>query len=331
MLTDRTFANMNRNKTIGGIPIGLIQAHLALIGVNLLYGGNYVVAKEATPEYILPFGFIFVRASIGMILFFAFHFLLSRFFLKKDALLAKAIEKSDRLRLMACGLFGVTINQLLFIKGLSLTAPINASLIMITTPILVLLLAALIIGEKITRYKALGVLLGAAGAALVIIYGQNTAASAVQSSSFGDLLVMINACSYGLYLVIVKPLMSKYHPITIIKWVFFWGFLFAIPFSYPEFSQTDWERFPTYVWWAVVYVVIGATFFTYLLNIFALQKVNASVVSSYIYTQPVIATCIAVALGKDELSWIKILGGLLIFAGVYLVSARFGGKEQQPV
>ncbi len=295
------------------------KAHLALIIVNLIYGANYVIAKEVMPAYIQPFGFIVLRVSFALCLFWLFHYFVSRV---RTGLIHKKIERKDWGMLAACGLFGVAINQLMFFKGLSLTAPINASLIMITTPILVLIMAAIIIKEKITSFKLFGVLLGCIGAGLIIWFG-NKAGKAGAGSRLGDLLVFINASSYALYLVLVKPLMARYHAITVVKWVFFFGFLIVMPFGWNEFTQIEWNSFPVFIWACVVYVVIATTFITYLFNIYALQKVNASVVSTYIYTQPVIATIIAISFGKDSLSLIKVGAAIMIFIGVFLVSHNF--------
>ncbi len=298
-----------------------IKAHLALGAVNLLYGANYVIAKEVTPAYIKPFGFIILRVSVAMCLFWAVHKALSQ---KSDAVfLRKKIEKKDWALLAMCGLFGVAINQLMFFKGLSMTSPINASLIMITTPIIVIVIAAILIKERITWHKLLGIAIGLFGASAIIMGNNGNGAN---GSFWGDVFVAINASSYALYLVLVKPMMQRYHAITIIKWVFFFGFFIVVPFGWSEFQQIEWHTFDATIWLSVLYVLIGATFFTYLLNVYALQTLNASVVSTYIYTQPVIATTIAIALGKDSLSLEKVLAAMAIFVGVFLVSRNFEKK-----
>jgi len=298
----------------------ILKAHIALIAVNLIYGGNYVIAKEATPEYILPFGFIFIRVTTGVLLLWAFHFLLCSF-ADKNALINKKIERVDFGKLALCGLFGVAINQMLFFKGLSMTSPINASLIMITLPIATLIFAAILIHERITAHKMLGILLGAIGAGMIILFSHRGSA-VIASSALGDFLIFVNAASYALYLVLVKPLMERYHPFTILKWVFFFGLFYVVPFSFGEFQQIDWQSFPPLIWFCVAYVIVGTTFLTYVLNIYALEKVDTSIVAIYVYTQPVIATLIAVGLGKDELSPLKIIAAAFIFVGVFLVSHK---------
>jgi len=138
----------------------------------------------------------------------------------------------------------------------------------------------------------------------------------------GDLMVWTNASSYGVYLVIVSPFMRKYHPITVIKWIFLFGTLMVLPFGFGEFMQIEWHTFPPNIIWATVFVVVGLSFFAYLFNTVALRYVSPSVVSTYIYLQPVIAAAFAIAWGKDELSWIKVVSALLICSGVYLVSQK---------
>ena len=286
-----------------------LKAHLALFTVALLYGGNFSIAKIVMDDsYIEPLGFIILRALSGLVLFWMVHY----FFIQEK------IEKKDFPLLILCAVFGVAINQMTFFMGLQRTTPINASLIMLTTPILVLIISMLVIKEKITLQKLIGIIFGATGAIMLITYGKEI--SYQSSQIWGDILVFINALSFGIYLVLVKKLMVKYHPFTVMKWVFSFGIFMVLPFGFHDLKIVEWSTFPNVVWWAVFYVLIGATCMTYLLNAYALKMVNASVVSIYIYLQPLFATLIALALDKDELDGLKVFAGILIFIGVYLVS-----------
>ena len=285
-----------------------LKAHLSLFIANLIYGANYTIAKEVMPDYIMPFGFILLRVIGATFLFWTLHL-----FYKKETILNK-----DYGKLAICGLFGVAINQLLFFKGLDMSTPINAAIIMTANPVMVLIFAAIIIREAITIRKSMGILLGLSGAALVIL--QNAAFSISSETQLGDLLVFINATSYALYLVLVKPLMAKYHPITIIKWVFLFGLIYVFPFGYSELHQVSWTSMPPIIIGCVLFVVIGTTFFAYLFNIVALKELSPSIVSYYIYLQPILATGFALVLGKDEIDLVKIIGSVLIFSGVFLVS-----------
>ncbi len=286
-----------------------IKAHIALFLVALIYGANYSIAKIVLDdEYIQPIGFVLMRVLSGVILFWFFHLLFVR----------EKVERKDFLQLFLCGIFGVAINQMFFFTGLKYTTPINASLIMTTTPILVLLISSFIIKEKITSQKMIGIALGAFGAIMLIAHGKEL--SFQQDQLFGDLMIFINATSYGIYLVYVKKLMMKYHPITVVKWVFTFGIIFVFPFGIGELLEVQWSSFTTGVWWAVIYVLVAVTFLTYWLNGFALKIVNPSIVSIYIYLQPLLATSIALMMMKDELTLVKIVAGIFIFLGVYLVS-----------
>lgn len=258
--------------------------------------------------FLQPFAFIALRGLAGFILFWIAHILFVQ----------EKVDRRDFPRLALCGLFGIGLNQLFFFSGLNLTTPINASLIQTTTPIMVLVTSALLMIEKITWRKVLGILIGASGAILLISYGKrfNIGGQGI----LGDLMILVNATSFGTYLVISKPLMKKYHPITIVKWSFTFGLIIILPFGVPPLFDTEWSSFTTNIWLAVAYVLICTTFLAYLLNAYALKQVQASVVSIYIYLQPFIATVIALSMGIDQLQGIKILAGCLIFSGVYLVS-----------
>ena len=286
-----------------------IKAHIALFLVALIYGGNYSIAKFVLDDgYIEPLGFILLRVIAGLCFFTLLHFFVIR----------EKVERSDLFRLALCGLFGVAINQMFFFLGLKLTKPINASLIMTTTPILVLVISSILINEKITGKKILGIALGAIGAIMLVCYGQSVS---FESSGFlGDMLIFINASSYGIYLVIVKKMMLKYHPFTVLRWIFTFGILIVLPFSIGQLTRTEWVAFTPIIWWCLVYVLLGTTILTYLFNGFALQIVNPSTVSIYIYLQPVLAAMIALMLGQDTLSGSKLIAAGLIFTGVFLVS-----------
>lgn len=287
-----------------------VKAHLALFLVALIYGANYSIAKIVLDdEYIQPLPFIVLRAVSGMLLFWLFHLL----FIKER------LARKDFGRVILCGALGVAINQTFFFSGLKWTTPISASLIMTMTPILVLIGSAFILGEKINLRKIAGIILGATGAILLITYGKSLQFHANQL--LGNLFILINATSYALYIVLVKSLMRRYHPITVVKWIFTFGFLMVLPFGSSGLVATDWTALTPMIWVAVAYVLLFTTFLAYLLNAAALAKVNASVVSIYIYLQPLLAGLIAVTWGKEIVDWIKIISALLIFTGVYLVSS----------
>ena len=285
-----------------------ILPHIALFAVNLIYALNYSIAKDVMPDYIGPSGFILLRVIGGSFLFFLTYI----FFIKEK------VNSSDLVRLIFCGLFGVAINQLFFFEGLNLTTPINAAIIMTVSPILVIIFSAIIIKEKITIRKIFGIFLGLTGAATLIL--KSGAISLNNDYFIGNFLVFVNATSYSIYLVIVKGLMTKYNPITVMFYVFSFGLIFVFPFGISELSNVSLEIFTLEIFLKVGFVVICTTFLAYLFNAFALKSLNPSVVSIYIYLQPVLATVIAIILKSDSLDLVKIISSAFIFSAVFLVS-----------
>jgi drug/metabolite transporter (DMT)-like permease len=207
--------------------------------------------------------------------------------------------------------------MLMFFEGLSRTSPIDASLIMVTTPILVVILGFIVKEEKFNWTKVFGILLGTGSASMLILSKGNIANG---STLLGDIFIFINAASYAIFLVIVRPLMKKYHPITIMTWTFFFGSFFVAPFGYRELSQAHWMELNLSLWAAVGFTLLCTTFIAYILNAYALKHVASSVVGSYVYLQPVLGIFIAVSTGKYILHLQQLGYALLIFAGVYLVS-----------
>lgn len=284
------------------------MSHIALIIVNLIYALNYTIAKDVMPEYIQPSGFILLRVIGGSILFFLTYL----FFVKER------VKKKDFFRLMLCGLFGVAINQLFFFEGLNLTTPINAAIIMTISPVLVIITSAIIIKEKITVRKIIGIILGLIGACILIL---NSGDISFENDFFtGNILVLINATSYAIYLVLVKTLMKRYNPITVMFYVFIFGLIFVLPFGIDEILKIDLTTFNEEIYLKIGFVVICTTFIAYMFNAFALKSLNPSVVSVYIYLQPLLASLIAIALNSDSLSLVKILSAIFIFSAVFLVS-----------
>jgi drug/metabolite transporter (DMT)-like permease len=294
-------------------------AHLALVAVALIYGGNYLVAKGLMPDLVGPSGFIVLRVIGGG----------GMFWLVRLAMRSRgtweAIERRDMLRLLACGATGVAANQLLFFNGLNATSPVNASIIMTVNPVLVLVISSAMLGTAITARKLLGIFIGGGGAvALLLLSAQQ---ESLHASWQGDLMVLLNAASYGFYLVLVKPLMAKYKPLTVIAWVFAFGALFVLPIGWNQAAAIDWSVFEGSHWQGVAYVVIATTFLAYLLNIFALRHVQPTVVSIYIYLQPLLATGLSWWVSQRgganytaDLNGLTVLCAVAIFAGVALVS-----------
>ena len=295
----------------------IFTSHLALFFANLIYALTFTLAKDVMPETISPIGFILLRVTGAMVLFHLIHFILVR----------EKVKRSDYLILILCGLFGVAINMSFFFLGLNYTTPIHAAVTMTSAPIIIFILAVIFHGEKKSPHRILGVVLGAIGAIILAVYGRKFE-TGNPHLALGNLFVLINAFSYALYLTIVKPLMDRYHFITIMKWVFTVGFFAVLPFGYSDLLVVEWAGISNKIWTEIAFVVVGTSFLAYMLNIYALKRLRTSTVGFYIYLQPVLATIVALILGSDKLDAIKILASLIIFTGVYLVGRNPKTEER---
>ncbi len=283
-------------------------SHLALFAANLIYAITFTVAKDVMGGYVSPIAFILMRATGATIMFWIIHQLFIR----------EKVDKKDWKWLFLCGFFGVAFNQMMFFKGLDLTTPINAAVTMTSTPILVFLSAIYLGQERLNLRRGIGILLGAVGAITLIL--MSTSQLRAENPTLGNFLVFVNAISYSIYLVLAKPLMTKYNPVTVIKWAFTIGWVMILPFGAQGLSEVVWTDMGPNIIWSIVFVVVGTSFLAYLFNIIALKNLRASTVSFYIYLQPLLATVIALSVGSDSLSATKVLSGVAIFIGVFLVS-----------
>ncbi len=293
-----------------------IRAHLALFTVNAFYGANHILAKGVMPAYLTPNVFIAMRAVVAAALFW-----MVKLFMVKEK-----VARKDLLRLAICGYFGVANNQLFFFHGLNLSSSINAGIIMTLNPIMVAVMAFFFLKEPISWLKGTGIVLGATGAALLTL----TAGAGASDSLLGDFFLFINALSYGIYLIVVKPLMQKYSPLTVITYVFSFGMCYVLLFppTIRDLALTDFGAIPAGIWMKIAYVIIAVTFLAYLLTVYGLKYLSASASSSYIYLQPVMVMIFAflftaIGIAEDYTNTItmeKIGYMLLIFLGVFLTN-----------
>ena len=290
-----------------------LLAHLALLAVNLIYGSSHFIAKEVMPDYLKPNTFILLRVFGATILFW-----ILRYFIREK------VDRKDLWRIALVGFFGVALNQLLFFQGLSITSPIDSAIIMVTSPVIVTLLSLIILKTKLTINKISGISLGLIGAIfLIYLSGDGNGGSSMK----GNLFIMANATSYSLYLVLVKPLLKKYKPLTVISYMFTFAFFVVLPFGISEVNDFSFD-FPTNVLLAIGFIVLFTTFCTYLFNIFAVKQLSPTIASSYIYLQPVFAMVIGFGISlvnsqsdyAASVTWPKIGCTLLIFVGVFLTS-----------
>jgi drug/metabolite transporter (DMT)-like permease len=291
-------------------------AIIAATLVSIFYGMTFTIAKDVMPKHIGAYGFLIIRVGGATVLFWL-SWLFARI---PEKVRAEKIDRADFPRIIAAAFFGVTLNMLCFFKGLSLTSPISTSVLMVSTPMIVLVLSAIIMKERIQKRMVFGLVLGLIGTSVLILYGKSIKSE--PQASLGNLLVFANAISYGLYLVLVKKLMAKYNAFNFVKWVYLIGFVMIVPFGWNELSVVDWSIMPTDIYWKIGFVVVFSTFLTYLLNLLSMKELKPTTVAVFIYLQPFFATIFAIGLGKDELTFVKIISAVLIFTGVFLVTQK---------
>jgi len=267
------------------------------------------MVKHISPSVVGPYGLNVLRVGISLLLFWMV-WIFGR--------TAAGIRRKDLPRFILCGLTGVAINQMLFIKGLTMTSTIHASLLMLCTPLLITVFAFWILKEKITFLKSLGLALGIGGAVLLIMSKEKNGTASLS----GDMLIVLNAMAYTIYFILVKPLMQEYPPLHVVRWVFTFGFLMIVPFGWIQFTEVQWIQFDWSHFISLFTIVICGTFLAYSFNIFGIKHLGAGVTGSYIYTQPVFAAIIAAFFLKEDFNWEKVIAGLMIFSGVFLVSRK---------
>lgn len=288
------------------------KAHIALLATNIFFALNFTTVKFLlTGGFLKPFGLNLIRVGITAFLLWILYF-----FGKEK----KRILKKDIGKFLLCAFTGIAVNQLAFIKGLSLTYSIHASLLLLITPILITFIAAWVLKERLTNNKLIGLALGIGGAMVLIVAKDRTGNA--QDVLIGDLLIILNAVSYTFYFVLVKPLMLEYNPVAVLRNVFTIGFFMILPFCWKEFSQINWASYSSKEFFALGMIVIPGTFCAYLFNMYGIKNLGAAIAGNYIYTQPLFAAALAIGFLGEELSTYKILAGMLIFAGVFLANKQ---------
>jgi drug/metabolite transporter (DMT)-like permease len=294
-----------------------LKSHLAIIGANIIWGLNYVIAKGIMPDFLLPRAIIFLRVAGTAILFWILHIFLP----------SEKVEKRDLVKLAICGILGVAVNQSLFFEGLNRTTPISASIIFTATPVLILIFSHFILKEKITTLKVFGIMLGAAGALMIILSAGS--GDFRLNTLLGNVMLFMSAAFWALYLVLARPLMEKYDSLTIMKWIFFFGVIVISPFSFGVVASSSFAQIPFNIWMSILFVVFITTGFAYYLINYSLKIASPNVAGIYIYFQPVIASGVAMIFGKDTLAILDIIATIMTMAGVYLITRQPKLKPSQ--
>ncbi|MDE6049393.1 MAG: DMT family transporter [Paramuribaculum sp.] len=287
-----------------------IKGHLSMLMANVLWGLMSPVAKFVLSSGIIaPLLLTDFRVSGAALLFW----ILSLF------MPYERVPWQDLLRLAGAGMLGILLNQGCFIFGVGLTSPGEASLITTTMPMWVMLLAYIILGEPITAKKVGGIVLGASGALILVLSGR-AGISGGENPTLGDLLVLGAQLSYALYLTLYRNFIRKYSLVTLMKWMFTFASLVAIPVSLPTILSTDFGAVTSGMWVGAAYVVVGGTFIAYIGIMIGQKTLRPTVVGMYNYVQPIVATIVGISAGMDHFSMLKGLAVVLIFSGVYLVT-----------
>jgi len=287
------------------------EAHLAVLLTNIFFGANFSAVQYIAQRGVPAFGLNVIRVGVSSILFWLLIFFIQQ---------RKWIKREHIPRFLLCAITGVVINQLLFIKGLTLTLSIHASLLILITPIFITFIAAWIGREALNIFKITGLILGICGAIILVL--QKESSGPGSNIMLGNILVILNAISYAFYFVLVKPLMKEYHSFEVIRWLFTLGFCFMLPIGWSEFSSIPWKALSVKDYVILSSIVFFATFLAYLFNLYGISKLGASITGAYIYTQPIFATIIAVFVMNEQLTIQKLIAAALIVSGVLMVNKR---------
>ena len=284
--------------------------HVLILIVNILFAINITISKSLLPDQISPEGLTLLRMLFASVMFWITSLFTTR----------EHVTRKDLGLLFLCSMTGIALNQGLFLFGLSQTSPIDASIISTASPIFVMVLAAIVLNEPITRLKAFGVMLGATGAIALILSSIQVATG--QSNMFGNLLCITSSFSYSIYLVIAKPITQRYSSVTMMKWMFLFAAIVISPFTYQNLLETP--AFHGTISFqniaSILYVLIGATFIPYLLIPMSLKRIRPTTMSMYNYIQPMGASTIAIIIGQDTFSIVKLIAAAFVFGGVYMVT-----------
>ncbi len=292
-----------------------ILALFAALVATSIFGFNHTIAKELMPDVLSPNALLYCRVLGAAICFWV----ISLFFKNEK------INFKDFKLIIICAFFGMGLNMITALNGLYNSTPINSAIITTLAPIFIFIISVVLLNEKVTKIKYLGVFVGFIGTLTLILMNEKSIANA-PNINLGNFYLFINSISYALYFVLVKPLTKKYNMITIMKWLFLVSIFINMPFGLIEFSEINWVKISGVSFLKIFYVVICTTFLVYLLNLYALKNLKASTVGMFIYLQPVIGILFAIYRGADKLTLADISSVLLVFTGVYLVSKKTTSK-----
>ncbi len=297
-----------------------LLGHFSVFFAYLIFGFNIVICKNiANLAFVSPLGLFFLR-SLGA----ATLFWLVSLFLPKEK-----IAPRDYIRIFVASMLGLFITQIAFLKGITLTAPLDGSVLSVMTPIFTMFVAAIVLKEPITLKKAGGVALSFIGVLVLILNSTSLSNGVGQTHPLGAVLFILNTFTFALYLGIFRPLIMKYSVVTFMKWMFLFALLVSFPFCISEMISLDYAAIPSKFYWEVGYMVFFSTFIAYFLIPIGQKHLRPTVVSLYSYIQPIVASITSIYLGMDSLNWVKITASVAIISGVILVNRSRAKTEMK--
>ena len=288
-----------------------IQAHGAILLANTIFGLGVPVTKLLLDDWVSPMTYMATRSLGAAVVFWLIASLMK----------PEKVERRDLIVIMLGGLMGFVISQTLTAWALDFTSPVYFSLIATLTPVAVMLMAALFIGERITGMKFLGVLLGIGGAILMIIMGQ--ASGSGSNDLLGIILAILSVLTWAIYMIITRKVAVKYTPVTQMKYVFLISAIVTVPLAWPELSEQRLYSAATFGWDGaaeMAFIVLLATVLGFFLIPYAMKFLSATTVSIYTNLQPMIASFVAIAIGQDRMTWDKPVAAILVLLSAYIVT-----------
>lgn len=302
---------------------GAWKGHLAMLFANMVWGIMAPISKTILlTGLVSPIALSAIRIAGGALVFFLMDMMLPSSIVKKEK-----IMRGDYMKLFLASILMIACNQGLYIMGVGLTSPIDATVMCTITPIFTMILAAILIGMPITWMKAAGVAVGLGGA-LMLVLSDNDSSQGSTNPILGDILCLAAQFCAALYYVIFKDIISRYSPWTMMKWMFWFSAVTYVPCCLPWLMEVDYASLPPFVWWSIAYIIIFASFIAYLLIPYSQRLLKPTVVSMYTYFQPVFSALLATAIGIAAFGLTKITATALIFIGVAFVTRSTTDKPQ---
>ena len=299
-----------------------MKGHVAMLAANSMWGlmaplAKFVMIGGAVSSLVMTD----LRVFGAMILFWIFSF-----FQKPEH-----VGHKDLMKLFVASLLAIVFNQGSYIFGVGMTSPVDASIITTSMPLIAMILAAIFLKEPITGKKILGIAVGASGALLLILGSSQASGTTVKGDNplLGEVFVLLAQCSYAFYCVLFKNFVTKYSAVTVMKWMFTYAFICLLPFSYSSLLATDWLALDGARIASILFVVVGATFLSYILIIVGQKNLRPTVAGMYNYIQPLVATIVAICWGMDSFNLTKVLSVVMIFGGVWLVTSSRSRAEME--